>query len=131
MRGFLGERCLLRRGFYGEEEVDIGLENAGAYLGETFGAAMRIIWAVGLLAAGACLSAVCACMQRFVCPSAQMPRSAAALPEAGNGQIWLCLQAGTCSGKALRKGLACRLGPKDGIDACCHSVGQGSLPESE
>lgn len=31
---------------------DIGLENAGAYLGDTFGPLMRVIWAVGLLAAG-------------------------------------------------------------------------------
>ena len=41
------------RGFYGKTKEDIGLENAGQYLGETFGTAMRIIWAVGLLAAGA------------------------------------------------------------------------------
>ena len=34
-------------------DVDIGLENAGAYLGDTFGPLMRVIWAVGLLAAGA------------------------------------------------------------------------------
>jgi hypothetical protein len=33
-------------------DVDIGLENAGAYLGDTFGPLMRVIWAVGLLAAG-------------------------------------------------------------------------------
>ena len=33
--------------------MDIGLENAGAYLGDTFGPLMRVIWAVGLLAAGA------------------------------------------------------------------------------
>ena len=32
--------------------MDIGLENAGAYLGDTFGPLMRVIWAVGLLAAG-------------------------------------------------------------------------------
>jgi len=31
---------------------DIGLENAGAVLGERFGGAARIIWGVGLLAAG-------------------------------------------------------------------------------
>ncbi|CAK0786787.1 hypothetical protein CVIRNUC_010001 [Coccomyxa viridis] len=40
------------RGFYGKGDVDIGLENAGAYLGDTFGPLMRVIWAVGLLAAG-------------------------------------------------------------------------------
>ena len=33
--------------------MDIGLENAGAYLGDTFGPLMRVIWGVGLLAAGA------------------------------------------------------------------------------
>ncbi len=45
--------AVFARGFYGTEGVEIGLENAGAYLGETFGASMRIIWAIGLLAAGA------------------------------------------------------------------------------
>jgi len=45
--------AVFARGFYGAEEpVEIGLENAGAYLGDTFGPAMRFIWAVGLLAAG-------------------------------------------------------------------------------
>ncbi|EIE23174.1 Nramp-domain-containing protein [Coccomyxa subellipsoidea C-169] len=44
--------AVFARGFYGTEGVEIGLENAGAYLGETFGASMRIIWAIGLLAAG-------------------------------------------------------------------------------
>jgi natural resistance-associated macrophage protein len=44
--------AVFARGFYGEEELDIGLENAGVYLGETFGLPMRIIWAIGLLAAG-------------------------------------------------------------------------------
>ena len=33
-------------------DVVIGLENAGAYLGDSFGPLMRVIWAVGLLAAG-------------------------------------------------------------------------------
>jgi Mn2+/Fe2+ NRAMP family transporter len=43
------------RGFYrpGGPPAKIGLENAGEYLGDTFGPLMRIIWAVGLLAAGA------------------------------------------------------------------------------
>lgn len=42
------------RGFYGRDPpAKIGLENAGEYLGDTFGPAMRVIWAVGLLAAGA------------------------------------------------------------------------------
>ena len=38
--------------FVSQGDMDIGLENAGAYLGDTFGPLMRIIWAVGLLAAG-------------------------------------------------------------------------------
>ena len=42
------------RGFYGRDPpAKIGLENAGEYLGDTFGPVMRVIWAVGLLAAGA------------------------------------------------------------------------------
>ena len=45
--------AVFARGFYGTEGVKIGLENAGAYLGDTFGPLMRIIWAIGLLAAGA------------------------------------------------------------------------------
>lgn len=36
----------------GEALQDIGLENAGQYLGQTYGAAMVYIWALGLLAAG-------------------------------------------------------------------------------
>ena len=35
------------KGFYGREQGDIGLENAGQFLGR-----MKYIWAVGLLAAG-------------------------------------------------------------------------------
>jgi natural resistance-associated macrophage protein len=31
---------------------DIGLENAGQYLGEAYGPAMVYVWALGLLAAG-------------------------------------------------------------------------------
>ncbi|KAL4428517.1 hypothetical protein ABPG75_002606 [Micractinium tetrahymenae] len=41
------------RGFFGRKtEEEIGLANAGAYLGATFGRHMSAIWAVGLLAAG-------------------------------------------------------------------------------
>lgn len=43
------------KGFYGKEEGDIGLENAGQFLGKTFGSHMKYIWAVGLLAAGVSL----------------------------------------------------------------------------
>ena len=32
--------------------AEIGLANAGQYLGSTFGAALAVVWAVGLLAAG-------------------------------------------------------------------------------
>lgn len=39
------------KGFYGKEG-DIGLENAGHFLGATFGPHMKYIWAIGLLAAG-------------------------------------------------------------------------------
>eukprot|EP00775_Hariotina_reticulata_P007643 gene7643-7845_t len=39
-------------GFYGQALQDIGLENAGQYLGRTYGPAMVYIWALGLLAAG-------------------------------------------------------------------------------
>lgn len=41
-------------GFYGTiaDESDIGLENAGFYLKETFGTVSLFIWAVGILAAG-------------------------------------------------------------------------------
>lgn len=44
------------KGFFGKEEGDIGLENAGQFLGKTFGSHMKYIWAVGLLAAGDLLS---------------------------------------------------------------------------
>lgn len=41
------------RGFFGRKASDeIGLANAGEYLGSTFGKQMAIIWGVGLLAAG-------------------------------------------------------------------------------
>jgi natural resistance-associated macrophage protein len=36
----------------GEALQDIGLENAGQFLGRTYGPAMVYIWALGLLAAG-------------------------------------------------------------------------------
>ncbi|GLC38536.1 hypothetical protein PLESTB_001736900 [Pleodorina starrii] len=39
-------------GFYGAELPDIGLQNAGKYLGETYGQPVVYIWALGLLAAG-------------------------------------------------------------------------------
>ena len=39
-------------GFYGKGVASIGLENAGRFLGDRFGIALRYIWAVGLLAAG-------------------------------------------------------------------------------
>ncbi|KAG2491205.1 hypothetical protein HYH03_010415 [Edaphochlamys debaryana] len=39
-------------GFYGAELPDIGLQNAGRYLGETYGTPVVYIWALGLLAAG-------------------------------------------------------------------------------
>lgn len=41
------------KGFYGRKHgAEIGLENAGQFLGRRFGAHMQWIWAVGLLAAG-------------------------------------------------------------------------------
>ena len=40
------------KGFYGKQEGDIGLENAGYFLGTAFGPHMKYIWAAGLLAAG-------------------------------------------------------------------------------
>ncbi|EFJ51763.1 hypothetical protein VOLCADRAFT_56724, partial [Volvox carteri f. nagariensis] len=39
-------------GFYGADLPDIGLQNAGRYLGETYGQPVVYIWALGLLAAG-------------------------------------------------------------------------------
>eukprot|EP00879_Flechtneria_rotunda_P004685 GHRR01004949.1.p1 GENE.GHRR01004949.1~~GHRR01004949.1.p1 ORF type:complete len:566 (+),score=198.80 GHRR01004949.1:1074-2771(+) len=39
-------------GFHGQALQDIGLENAGMYLGKTYGQFMVYIWALGLLAAG-------------------------------------------------------------------------------
>ena len=46
------------RGFHGSDNVAIGLENAGHYLGQRFGQHMKYIWAVGLLAAGGHLDAL-------------------------------------------------------------------------
>ena len=40
------------KGFNRSDNYDIGLENAGDYLGKRFGQHMKYIWAVGLLAAG-------------------------------------------------------------------------------
>lgn len=42
------------QGFHREtgKGLQIGLENAGQYLGDTFGPLMKYVWAVGLLAAG-------------------------------------------------------------------------------
>eukprot|EP01025_Chloroclados_australasicus_P039390 TRINITY_DN4074_c0_g1_i1.p1 TRINITY_DN4074_c0_g1~~TRINITY_DN4074_c0_g1_i1.p1 ORF type:complete len:657 (-),score=91.20 TRINITY_DN4074_c0_g1_i1:420-2138(-) len=39
-------------GFHGKDIDDVGLSTAGRYLGEEFGQAMEIIWAIGLFAAG-------------------------------------------------------------------------------
>lgn len=38
-------------GFYGKQ-LELGLENAGHYLGNEFGRVMKVIWGLGLLAAG-------------------------------------------------------------------------------
>ena len=45
--------AVFAKGFYGKPGTDaIGLANAGQYLGEAFGQPMRIVWALGLCAAG-------------------------------------------------------------------------------
>jgi natural resistance-associated macrophage protein len=44
--------CVFAAGFYGKALQDIGLENAGQFLGEAYGPAMVYVWALGLLAAG-------------------------------------------------------------------------------
>lgn len=45
--------AVFAKGFYGKEYApEIGLANAGQYLGETYGQATVFIWALGLLAAG-------------------------------------------------------------------------------
>ncbi|GBF91787.1 metal transporter-like [Raphidocelis subcapitata] len=48
--------CVFAAGYYGRvtpgDAAAIGLENAGQYLGVTYGAGVVVIWALGLLAAG-------------------------------------------------------------------------------
>jgi len=45
--------AVFAKGFYGKEGADdIGLQNAGHYLGQEFGQPLRVIWALGLVAAG-------------------------------------------------------------------------------
>ncbi|KIY91257.1 natural resistance-associated macrophage protein [Monoraphidium neglectum] len=45
--------CVFAAGYFGKPGLDdIGLENAGQYLGATYGAGIVVIWALGLLAAG-------------------------------------------------------------------------------
>ena len=50
--------AVFAHGFYdpgrddGGEQLDIGLQTAGKYIGEMYGPAMVTIWALGLLAAG-------------------------------------------------------------------------------
>lgn len=45
--------CVFAAGFYGRaEHEDIGLANAGVFLGQRYGAHITYIWALGLLAAG-------------------------------------------------------------------------------
>ena len=40
------------KGFFGKSIKDLGLQNAGNYLGHHFGTTMKYVWGVGLLAAG-------------------------------------------------------------------------------
>ncbi|CAE8687235.1 unnamed protein product [Polarella glacialis] len=45
--------AVFAKGFYGNPDSDaIGLRNAGDYLGNAFGEPLKVIWAVGLIAAG-------------------------------------------------------------------------------
>mmetsp|Transcript_54854 Transcript_54854/g.117110 ORF Transcript_54854/g.117110 Transcript_54854/m.117110 type:complete len:540 (+) Transcript_54854:240-1859(+) len=45
--------AVFAKGFYGSDEAShIGLKNAGSYLGHHFGDGLRIIWGLGLCAAG-------------------------------------------------------------------------------
>lgn len=45
--------AIFAKGFYGSEDSDqLGLANAGVYLGNSFGSAIRMIWAMGLVASG-------------------------------------------------------------------------------
>ena len=51
--------AVFAKGFYGTAFENVGLENAGQYLGDTFGSSMKYIWAIGLLAAGMIASQSC------------------------------------------------------------------------
>lgn len=45
--------AVFAKGFYGTDDADkMGLANAGDYLGDSFGSAIRMIWALGLVASG-------------------------------------------------------------------------------
>ena len=45
--------AVFAKGFFNKPGIDgIGLANAGQYLGEAFGQPMKIVWALGLCAAG-------------------------------------------------------------------------------
>jgi len=45
--------AVFAKGFFGSPgAADIGLRNAGNYLGDAFGAPLKVIWALGLVAAG-------------------------------------------------------------------------------
>ena len=46
--------AVFAHGFFDRDDApeEIGLENAGAYLGATYGSHMAVIWGLGLLAAG-------------------------------------------------------------------------------
>lgn len=45
--------AIFAKGFYGSEDAGkLGLANAGEYLGDSFGSAIRMIWALGLVASG-------------------------------------------------------------------------------
>merc|ERR1712087_957089 len=45
--------AVFAKGFYGTKAaLDIGLKNAGGYLGKAYGAPLMVIWALGLCAAG-------------------------------------------------------------------------------
>jgi len=45
--------AVFAKGFFGKEDAhDIGLANAGNYLGDKYGGTLRVIWGLGLVAAG-------------------------------------------------------------------------------
>jgi natural resistance-associated macrophage protein len=45
--------AVFAKGFYGTAAADdLGLRNAGDYLGETFGKSLQLVWALGLIASG-------------------------------------------------------------------------------